>query len=89
VQLIPSVELDVNGFVVKLWYLQRKKYLLCRCFLDLGTYPIFLARETTFSLKVALSIKTSLLTMLALYEEIYVLYARTSINCERLDPSKS
>jgi hypothetical protein len=38
--------------------------------LDLGTYPIFLARETTFSLNVALSIKTSLLTMLALYEEI-------------------
>ena len=38
--------------------------------LDLGTYPIFLANETTFSLKVALSRNTSLATMLALYEVI-------------------
>ena len=35
---------------------------------DFGTYPIFLANETTFSLKVALSMKTSFATMLALYE---------------------
>jgi hypothetical protein len=36
--------------------------------LDLGVYPTFLARDTTFSLRVALSIKTSLLIILALYE---------------------
>ena len=58
-------------------------------FLDLGTYPIFLARATTFSLKVELSIKTSFATMFALYEVIYVLYANTSRIDERLDPSKS
>ena len=39
-------------------------------FLDFGVYPIFLAKETTFSLKVALSIKTSFATMFALYEVI-------------------
>ena len=39
-------------------------------FLDLGTYPIFLARETIFSLRVALSIKTSLAIIFALYEAI-------------------
>jgi hypothetical protein len=37
-------------------------------FLDFGTYPIFLASETTFSLSVALSIKTSFATIFALYE---------------------
>jgi hypothetical protein len=37
-------------------------------FLDLGRYPILRASETTFSLKVALSINTSFVTMLALYE---------------------
>ena len=37
-------------------------------FRDLGTYPMFLASATTFSLKVALSIKTSLEIILALYE---------------------
>ena len=56
---------------------------------DLGTYPIFLANATTFSLKVALSIKTSFATMFALYEVIYVLYASTSRIVERFDPSKS
>jgi hypothetical protein len=50
---------------------------------------MLLAIETTFSLRVALSIKTSLLIILALYEEMYVLYARTSKIIERLDPSKS
>ena len=39
-------------------------------FLDFGTYPIFLASETTFSLSVALSIKTSFATIFALYEVI-------------------
>ena len=37
-------------------------------FLDLGTYPMFLANDTTFSLNVAPSINTSLVTILALYE---------------------
>ena len=35
-------------------------------YLERGTYPMFLANETTFSLKVALSMKTSLVIMLAL-----------------------
>ena len=58
-------------------------------FLYLGVYPIFLARAITFSLKVAVSIKTSFATMLALYEVIYVLYASTSKIDDRLEPSKS
>ena len=58
-------------------------------FRDLGRYPIFLARETTFSLNVALSIKTSLLTIFALYDDMYVLYANTSISVDKFDPSKS
>ena len=37
-------------------------------FLERGKYPIFLAKDTIFSLKLALSMNTSLLTMLALYE---------------------
>ena len=58
-------------------------------FLDLGRYPIFRANDTTFSLNVALSIKTSFATMLALYEVMYVLYANRSIIVDRLEPSKS
>ena len=46
----------------------KKLIVAAAAFLDLGTYPIFRARETTFSLKVALSMNTSLDTMLALYE---------------------
>ena len=57
--------------------------------LDLGVYPIFLAKETTFSLRVALSIKHSFATILVLYEAMYVLYARVSIIVDRLEPSKS
>ena len=58
-------------------------------FLDLGVYPMFLANATTFSLRVAVSIKTSFATILALYEVIYVLYANISKMVDRLDPSKS
>ena len=47
------------------------------------------AKDTTFSLRVALSMKTSLVIILALYEEMYVLYARVSTIADRLDPSKS
>jgi hypothetical protein len=57
--------------------------------LERGTYPIFLARETTFSLRVAESKKDSFTTMLELNAVIYVLYARVSISTEKLDPSKS
>jgi hypothetical protein len=48
----------------------KKLIVAVDAFLDRGTYPIFLARATTFSLKVALSIKTSFATILALYEVI-------------------
>ena len=37
-------------------------------FFDRGTYPIFLANATTFSRKVAESMKTSFDIMFALYE---------------------
>jgi hypothetical protein len=57
--------------------------------LERGTYPIFLARETTFSRKVADSKKDSFAIIFALNELTYVLYAKTSINTEKLDPSKS
>ena len=54
-----------------------------------GTYPIFLASDTTFSLIVAESKKDSFATKLALNALIYVLYARVSIKTEKLEPSKS
>ena len=57
--------------------------------LDLGTYPMFLARETTFSRTVAESKNDSFTTMLELNAVIYVLYANVSIKTEKLDPSKS
>ena len=46
----------------------KKVTVAFAAFLDLGTYPIFLASATTFSLSVALSIKTSFATIFALYE---------------------
>lgn len=58
-------------------------------FLERGRYPIFLAIDTTFSLRVALSRNTSFDTMLALYEAIYVLYANVSRMVDKFDPSKS
>jgi len=57
--------------------------------LDLGTYPMFLARETTFSRSVAESKKDSFTIMLELNAVIYVLYAKVSIKTEKFDPSKS
>ena len=57
--------------------------------LERGTYPMFLAKETTFSLNVAESKKDSLTIILELNAVIYVLYAKVSINTEKLDPSKS
>ena len=67
----------------------KKLITALAAFLDLGKYPIFFAKDTTFSLKVALSMDTSFATMLALYEVMYVLYANTSRIDERFDPSKS
>ena len=47
---------------------QRSLQWQLEALLERGKYPIFLANETTFSLKVALSMNTSFVTMLALYE---------------------
>ena len=44
----------------------KKLTVAVEAVLERGKYPIFLANETTFSLKVALSMNTSLVTMLAL-----------------------
>ena len=46
----------------------KQQYVADAAFLDLGTYPIFLASDTTFSLNVALSMNTSFVTILVLYE---------------------
>ena len=50
---------------------------------------MFLAIDTTFSLRVALSRNTSFDTMLALYEGDIVLYANVSMIVDKFDPSKS
>jgi hypothetical protein len=91
VDTIPFFKVNVRGFCGEgaVEVSTKKETFAFDAVLDLGVYPMLLAMETTFSLSVALSIKTSLLTMLALYEEIYVLYAKTSKIIERLDPSKS
>ena len=67
---MPFCSVRERGFDARVVVSTKKDILAVDALLDLGTYPMFLAKETTFSLKVALSIKTSLLTMLALYEEI-------------------
>ena len=56
---------------------------------DRGTYPMFLASETTFSRSVEESRKHSFAAIFVLYDVIYVLYAKASIIIERFDPSKS
>ena len=56
------------GALVKLLVSTKKDTFALADFLDLGTYPILRARETTFYLKVALSMNTSFVTMLVLYE---------------------
>ena len=66
-----SVKLDGVGDIDETSTLNLN--LVLDDFLERGTYPIFLANATTFSLKVAESIKTSLATMFALYEVMYVL----------------
>ena len=54
-----------------------------------GTYPIFLANDTTFSRIVAESKNDSFANKFALNALIYVLYAKVSIITEKLEPSKS
>ena len=48
----------------------KKLIVACAAFLERGIYPIFLASATTFSLRVALSMKTSFATIFALYDVI-------------------
>jgi hypothetical protein len=61
----------------------------CDAVLDLGTYPTFRARDTTFSRTVAESRNDSLTIIFELNAVIYVLYAKVSIKTEKFDPSKS
>ena len=61
-----NVEGEGETFVVS----TEKVTTALDAFLERGTYPIFLANDTTFSLKVALSMNTSLAVILALYEVI-------------------
>jgi len=58
VQTTPFLRVKVTGLVVSPVVSTKKEIFALAAVLDLGTYPIFLARETTFSLKVAPSIKT-------------------------------
>jgi hypothetical protein len=85
----PALRVIVVGLVVRLLVSTKKLTVAFAAFFEEGKYPIFRARATTFSLNVALSMKTSLATMLALYEVMYVLYANVSIKTEKFDPSKS
>ena len=60
----------VLGTGVILLVSMKKLIVAAAAFLDLGRYPMFLAKDTTFSLSVALSMNTSFATMFALYEVI-------------------
>ena len=66
----PLCNVSDTGGGVMLEVSTKKLTVEVAAFLDFGTYPIFLASETTFSLSVALSIKTSFATIFALYEVI-------------------
>jgi hypothetical protein len=79
----------VTGLVVSGETATEKEIEAFDAILDFGTYPIFLASDTTFSLTVAESKKDSFTTMLELNAVIYVLYAKVSIKIEKFDPSKS
>ena len=68
VATIPFFRVIVLGAGVILLVSTKKLTLAVAAFLDLGRYPIFLAKDTTFSLNVALSMNTSFATMFALYE---------------------
>ena len=68
VAIMPFFNVIVLGVVVMLEVSTKNPTVALDAVLDLGSYPMFLASETTFSLNVALSIKTSFATMFALYE---------------------
>ena len=64
----PFLRVNVAGAgLIPLVFTKNDTVALAAC-LGRGTYPIFLAYETIFSLKVAVSMNTSLVIMLALYE---------------------
>ena len=84
----PLLSVKFDGAGVILLQSTKKVTVARAAVLERGKYPIFLANETTFSLNVALSMKTSFATMLALYEVMYVLYANTSKTVDKFDPSK-
>ena len=66
----PFFSVSVAGVGVIEVVSTKKLIVANAAFLDLGTYPIFRASATIFSLRVALSIKTSFATIFALYEVI-------------------
>jgi len=92
IQTKPAFKVTVEGAVsmfIEVVFKISNDMVACAAVRDRGTYPMFLAKETTFSLTVAESRKDSLTTMFELNAVIYVLYARVSIKTEKLDPSKS
>ena len=64
----PGWRVKVEGLGLIDEVLTKKLTVALAEVLDLGKYPIFLAKDTTFSLNDALSMNTSFVTMLALYE---------------------
>jgi hypothetical protein len=68
VQTVPFLSVKVNGLVVNPVVSTKKDIFAVAEVLERGTYPMFLARETTFSLRVALSMNTSLVIIFALYD---------------------
>ena len=71
--LIVSVDVSTNPSTVK-------DILALADLRDLGTYPMFLASETTFSRSVAESRKHSFAAIFVLYAVMYVLYALSLIH---------
>ena len=67
-QTVPFLSVKVNGLVVNPVVSTKKDIFAVAEVLERGTYPMFLARETTFSLRVALSMNTSLVIIFALYD---------------------
>ena len=68
VDTIPFFKVREDGDGVTLERSTKKDTVADADFLERGTYHMFLASETTFSLSFALSINTSFATILALYE---------------------
>ena len=66
----PLLRVSVSGLVVNTVVSIKNVIFALDAERECGTYPIFLARETTFSRRVAPSMNTSLLIILALYEDM-------------------